>query len=63
MLRDCTDGLIEMAPRGALPVCVYRSRTPSRTPPLVLHLHGGAFQGGSLDDGHFVARLLAEEYE
>lgn len=44
----------------SLPVRVYRGSEWSRAAPLVFHLHGGAFIGGSLDAGRTVATLLAE---
>lgn len=58
--KDWMDGSIDMGPCGAMRVGVYRPANPLRPAPLVLHLHGGAFQGGCLDDGHFVSRLLAD---
>ena len=59
MDRDWTDATIELGPAGAMRVGVLRTQ-PAQPAPLVLHLHGGAFQGGSLEDGKFVARLLAD---
>lgn len=44
---------------GRVPVRVYRGDSQAKTPPLVLHLHGGAFLGGSLESGELVATLLA----
>jgi acetyl esterase len=43
-----------------LPVFVYRPTNSAPKPPLVLHLHGGSFLGGSLETGRMVAGLLAE---
>jgi acetyl esterase len=42
-----------------IPARVYRDVKTSRSAPLVLHLHGGAFVGGSLEGGRTVASLLA----
>jgi acetyl esterase len=39
---------------------IYRDARTPRTAPLVLHLHGGAFIGGSLDAGAAIATVLAE---
>jgi len=55
-----TDGSIEMGPAGTMRVGVYHGAAPVQAAPLVLHLPGGAFQGGTLDDGDFVSRLLAD---
>lgn len=43
-----------------LPARVYRSRTPLRPIPLVLHLHGGCFTDGDLDCSAKVCQLMAE---
>ncbi|PRD45863.1 hypothetical protein C5748_01625 [Phyllobacterium phragmitis] len=45
---------------GPVPVRIYRGCALAKAPPLVLHLHGGAFLGGSLETGQQVATLLAE---
>jgi acetyl esterase len=60
MVTDWTNEQVEYAPGLTMPVRVYRGSVAAHRPPLVLHLHGGAFQGGSLEEGHCVARLLAE---
>jgi acetyl esterase len=44
------------SPRARL----YVPSGPQRPEALVLHLHGGAFTGGSIDTGRAVATLLAE---
>jgi acetyl esterase len=44
------------SPRARL----YAPSAPKRPEALVLHLHGGAFTGGSIDTGRAVATLLAE---
>jgi acetyl esterase/lipase len=45
---------------GRVPARIYRGDALSSTPPLVLHLHGGAFVGGSPATGELVSTLLAE---
>jgi acetyl esterase len=64
MTTICTEELCEV---GALsmPVRIYGAKPGAGSPydrvqPLVLHLHGGAFVGGSLDAGRTVSTLLAE---
>lgn len=42
-----------------IPARVYRDSETPRSAPLVLHLHGGAFVGGSLESGRAVASMLA----
>ncbi|MDZ5698527.1 alpha/beta hydrolase [Chelativorans sp. M5D2P16] len=44
----------------SVPVRIYRGTSPEKAPPLVLHLHGGTFLGGSPAEGHSVAAVLAE---
>jgi acetyl esterase/lipase len=44
---------------GPVPVRVYGCADAHRSPPLVLHLHGGRFLGGSLASGEPVAVQLA----
>jgi acetyl esterase len=43
-----------------IPARLYRREETPRSAPLVLHLHGGAFVGGSLEGGKRVATLLAD---
>ena len=45
---------------GPVPVRVYVGDQLSETPPLVLHLHGGLFLGGSLESGARFAGRLAD---
>jgi acetyl esterase len=59
MAIECTDHSIPVD-GGDLPARLYRAPDAPRGAPLVLHLHGGAFVGGSLDCGRAVATLLAE---
>ncbi|MFG1345394.1 alpha/beta hydrolase [Xanthobacter autotrophicus DSM 431] len=44
---------------GALPARLYGDRPGKGAAPLVLHLHGGAFTGGTLEGGACIAALLA----
>jgi acetyl esterase/lipase len=44
----------------SLPMRIYRSEATGPAAPVVLHLHGGAFVSGGLDNGRAVASLLAE---
>lgn len=45
---------------ASLRVLVYAGAHTQPTTPLVLHLHGGAFVAGSLDNGRVVSTMLAE---
>ncbi|WP_159591346.1 alpha/beta hydrolase [Chelativorans xinjiangense] len=45
---------------GSVPVRIYRDSVLTKSPPLVLHLHGGAFLNGSLATGQLVSTLLAK---
>jgi acetyl esterase/lipase len=59
MLTLGSDERIELAPGPSAPVRLYgRERLPTAAP-RVLHLHGGAFRGGSLQSGQPVAAALA----
>jgi acetyl esterase len=58
MATTWRDDSIEAGADAPVAVRVYGKR--HGTPPLVLHLHAGAFVGGSLDSGQLVASLLAE---
>lgn len=44
----------------SLPMRIYKSEATQPGAPAVLHLHGGAFVSGGLDEGRAVATLLAE---
>jgi acetyl esterase/lipase len=44
----------------SLPMRIYRSEATLPGSPVVLHLHGGAFVSGGLDNGRAVASTLAE---
>lgn len=54
-----TDELLPLSGGTALKVRQWTGAEPLRTGAWVLHLHGGAFVGGSLDHGAAVAGLLA----
>jgi acetyl esterase/lipase len=58
MPSQCQDAIIDTG-RDA-PMRVRRYGVARRGAPLVLHLHGGAFQSCPLDSGQTVAELLAE---
>ena len=60
MTITTTDHMIQNGAPEVVRARVYRSDGGERAAPLVMHLHGGAFVGGSLDDGAPIAGLLAE---
>lgn len=60
MTANVTDEMIEVDPALRLSVRVYTKEPIPRPAPLVLHLHGGAFVGGSLDSGRTVSTSLAD---
>jgi acetyl esterase len=60
MATNWSDGSIALEQEGRMPVRIYGSGAGARSAPLVLHLHGGAFVGGSLESGSLVATLLAD---
>jgi acetyl esterase/lipase len=51
--------MLQLTPTLALPVRVYGRPPAHRAVPLVLHLHGGAFQGRFGETGRVVPALLA----
>jgi acetyl esterase/lipase len=55
----CVDKQIQLRFEKPLDVRFYGRREKAQVAPLVLHFHGGAFSGGSLDSGACVAGLLA----
>jgi acetyl esterase len=59
MAIECTEELMP-AEATQMHARVYRDSDTPRSAPVVLHLHGGAFVGGSPETGGMVARLLAE---
>lgn len=59
MAADSTEELWQLD-AIAMPVRIYASRRTGRSAPLVLHLHGGAFVGGSLDAGRTMSTLLVD---
>ena len=60
MTTHLSDTTIETDGAGQLPVRVYRDSALPRSAPLVFHLHGGAFCGGTLQICDVVPELLAE---
>jgi acetyl esterase len=52
--------ILPIGSAGSVSGRVYGCRPAARSAPLVLHLHGGAFVGGSLDRGGMVPTLLAD---
>jgi acetyl esterase len=59
MAIECKDEMMRWEAVD-IPVRIYRDGATPRTAPLVLHLHGGAFVGGSLESGMMVATILAD---
>jgi acetyl esterase/lipase len=59
MAVEWTEQMIE-TDAGTVRARLYRAALTPRNAPLVLFLHGGAFIGGSLDDGDALARVFAE---
>lgn len=60
MEPNCTDDCIDCGEAAPMPVRIYRNAHAKPAGALVLHLHGGAFTGGSLNSGRTVATLLAD---
>jgi acetyl esterase len=60
MTQDWTEQMVEGGRCSPMRLRVYRNPAASRTTPLVLHLHGGAFTAGSVETGDAVAQLLVE---
>lgn len=54
------DDQVVRADGGSVAVRVYPATARRDATPLVLHLHGGAYVGGSLDEGAAVAGLLVD---
>ena len=50
----------ELIQTDTMPVRLYRNGHAGRSAPVVMHLHGGAFVGGSLESGRTIANLLAD---
>ena len=59
MTIACTDETMKWEAVD-IPARVYRGDKTPRSAPLVLHLHGGAFVGGSLEGGRTVSTILAD---
>jgi acetyl esterase/lipase len=60
MTTNWTEEMIEAGPSLWVPGRVYRPQKDADEAACVLHLHGGAFIGGSLESGRTVATLLAD---
>src|SRR3979409_741428 len=60
MATTWTDDSIEIGATAPVAVRGDAKRQRGGTPPLVLHLHAGAFVGGTLESGQLVASLLAD---
>src|SRR5262245_9683555 len=58
MSTNCDEELV-LTEAGGMRLRIYRPTSAVRGAPVVLHLHGGAFTGGSLDSGRLVPGLLA----
>jgi acetyl esterase len=59
MAMSSTEDLIR-ADDASMPMRIYRKEPTLPGAPVVLHLHGGAFVDGALDNGRAVASLLAD---
>lgn len=55
-----TEFSIELPEHGTVAARAYGQRRPGTVSPLVLHFHGGTFVCGTLDNGRYIGRLLAE---
>jgi acetyl esterase len=60
MAREWTEEWMESDRFGPMRFRLYHQPGEARATPFVLHLHGGAFIGGSADTGRTVADLLAD---
>ena len=60
MEPNCRDDSIDCGEAVSMPVRIYRNAHVAQTGALVLHLHGGAFVGGSLNTGRTVSTMLAD---
>jgi acetyl esterase len=60
MTTNWTEETIDLGPGLRVAARIYRTDRLQHAAPLVLHLHGGAFVGGSLEAGHTVSALLAD---
>lgn len=58
MEANWTEEMLDAA-AGSVPVRIYRAGRLAKAPPLVMHLHGGAFLNGSPSAGQLVSTLLA----
>jgi acetyl esterase/lipase len=60
MTREWTEDWMESDRFGPMRFHLHRQPDEGRATPFVLHLHGGAFTGGSIETGRTVAGLLAD---
>ncbi|RJF80526.1 alpha/beta hydrolase [Oleomonas cavernae] len=60
MEPNCKDDSIDCGEAASMAVRIYRNAQVPAAGALVLHLHGGAFIGGSLNTGRAVSTMLAD---
>jgi acetyl esterase len=60
MAREWTEEWMESDRFGPMRFRLHHQQAEGRATPFVLHLHGGAFTGGSVETGRTVADLLAD---
>src|SRR6185503_13452961 len=60
MTREWTEDWMESDRFGPMRFAIHHQPDEGRATPFVLHLHGGAFTGGSIETGRTVAGLLAD---
>jgi len=60
MTREWTEEWMESDRFGPMRFRLYHQPDEGKATPFVLHLHGGAFTGGSIETGRTVADLLAD---
>jgi acetyl esterase/lipase len=60
MTREWTEDWMESDRFGQMRFAIHHQPDEGRAMPFVLHLHGGAFTGGSIETGRTVAGLLAD---
>jgi acetyl esterase/lipase len=60
MTREWTEDRMESGRFGPMRFAIHHQPDEGRSTPFVLHLHGGAFIGGSIETGRTVAGLLAD---
>ncbi len=60
LVATCLEERITDGPAAGTLVRIYRADAARRSAPIALHLHGGAFVGGSLECGSIISCLLAQ---